>query len=197
MTNSEEFCRCTMCGKEWMREACAGPKIKYCVECRKKNNLRRSNERNKRFPNRPRRQGPPADRMVVWIPAKPLTDYLYSKIRKDKDDWALPNQCEKTYFVEMGQIIGLDDTRMRNLCKPDKLITAHKGDEFAIKAGSHPAIIWGFEVFYAMEPEGGSNPTKYTAEHKENARKRQTEVWLQPGYREARVQDIKMRRKRS
>jgi len=191
-----------MCGKEWMRVIVAGRKPHYCKECAKIVNhkravtIARSKAKTKRI-YRSYEDMPPLRNMIRWLPAKPLTDYLDSKVPKDKDDWGVPNQPKKTYFDEMGAIIGVDDAGVRVLCQPGKLISAYKADEFAIRAGMHPMNIWGF-TFYADEPEGGSNPTgNHSASAKAAARERQIKLWQQEDYRKARAESLGRRDKPS
>jgi hypothetical protein len=148
---------CKICKKEFDYTTKPGRQPIFCFEHKKDGRkFLRKHYDNKRKP-KPDVEDWNPEELIKWLPAEPLIRWLRRGIIVS-DDWGLSTYSSTKKWTEMGLPLGMPGSTLAKLATPGRLISANHADMYAVRLGVHPMTIWGYD-FYALEPEGGSNPT--------------------------------------
>ena len=128
---------CKACKKDWSMERVknSGRKPHFCPDCyevaSKERHKNRQKERDRSYVSKKERAYG-EEKMVMWLPFKPLLKVLLQGHVKD-EDWAVVDSRDRSTVTYMATRLGLQYTSMTRYLKPDATISAYKADEFAIR----------------------------------------------------------------
>lgn len=152
---------CKICNKDFDYTTKPGRLPHFCLEHKKEGRKLLNQETSRKYYDVKRKPDSDSEEwnspeLIRWLPTQPLIQWLRRGIIVT-DDWGLQTYSSTKKWTEMGLPLGMPGGTLAQLAKPGRLISANHADMYAVKLGVHPMTIWGYD-FYAVEPEGGSNP---------------------------------------
>ena len=127
---------CKTCKKDWslVRTNNGGRKPHFCPDCYESSNRERHNNRQKERDRSyaPKNKSDDKFKMVDFVPAKPLIDYLGQNLIKN-EDWAVVTSRDRSAQTQMAAKLGTDYNSLTYWLRPGAMMNVYKADEYAIR----------------------------------------------------------------
>jgi len=137
---------CKTCKKDWsvVRTNNGGRKPHFCPDCYESSNRERHNNRQKERDRSyaPKNKGDDKFKMVDFVPAKPLIDYLGQNLIKN-EDWAVVTSRDRSAQTQMAAKLGTDYNSLTYWLRPGAMMNVYKADEYAIRLRTTPNAYLG------------------------------------------------------
>ncbi len=111
-----------------------GRKPHFCPDCYESSNRERHNNRQKERDRSyaPKNKDDDKFKMVDFVPAKPLIDYLGQNLIKN-EDWAVVTSRDRSAQTQMAAKLGTDYNSLTYWLRPGAMMNVYKADEYAIR----------------------------------------------------------------
>ena len=138
---------CKACKKDWLMERVkqSGRKPHFCPDCyevaNKERHKQRLKERDRSYVSK-KELALAEQKMVNFVPAKPLIDYLKQNLIKN-EDWAVVTSRDRSAQTQMAAKLGTDYNSLTYWLRPGAMMNVYKADEYAIRLRTTPNAYLG------------------------------------------------------
>lgn len=138
---------CKTCKKDWsvVRTNNGGRKPHFCPDCyessNKERHKQRLKERDRSYVSK-KELALAEQKMVNFVPAKPLIDYLKQNLIKN-EDWAVVTSRDRSAQTQMAAKLGTDYNSLTYWLRPGAMMNVYKADEYAIRLRTTPNAYLG------------------------------------------------------
>jgi hypothetical protein len=138
---------CKACKKDWSMERVkqSGRKPHFCPDCydvaNKERHKQRLKERDRSYVSK-KELALAEQKMVNFVPVKPLIDYLKQNLIKN-EDWAVVTSRDRSAQTQMAAKLGTDYNSLTYWLRPGAMMNVYKADEYAIRLRTTPNAYLG------------------------------------------------------